>query len=731
MNRLRSFRRLFHPRHWPAWAKIVAALVALIALAGIATVGGIAIKYSRIAAGYDLKAVDEMETGALVRDSAGKDLGRIFIESRSLVRLDEVSPLLVDAVVATEDARFFHHPGFDMIGMLRSAVVNVEAGEIKQGGSTITQQLARHVYHLRGKSFDRKFTEIFVALRLEERYSKHRILEHYLNRIYLGSGFYGIGSATEGYFGVAPSQVNLAQAATIAGIIKGPSSFSPFVDADEARRVRNLTLCRMRDLGMIGEKECSETCALPVEVLPESQRDNQPDFALEAIRREVESHFSKRLQLDGGTVESTLEGRLNLVAVEAIQRQLEKVEAEHPESTRTGDRRCSADERLEGAAVVIDNQSGALLAAVGGRDFATGSFDRAFLGRRPPGTAFLPFVYATYLDQDPTHLHAEVLDAPLDNASVMVGGTDGMLAEWGADAGRFEDRLTMPFAFVKSKTGAAVRIGNRCKFDDFIALVKQSGIRSELRPYPASFLGSSSVRVIELARAFTAFPNAGAPCPPVTTVTAVNDRHGGRHVGPDGLPPAGAMRPETAVILRELMAARLREPRYAEMLAVNGLDRLGLIGQPGSSYGFHDGWFLGSDRHVTCAVWVGQADGRKLPVDYPGLTMAMPIWSEIMAAACDSHPEGWPLDADHLDDAVCLRSDGRATAACLDDPAGLVIRSPVLAGFRSEACRHADLDHEPDAPPKAVPVVNSAHHRYVEPQGPIVEGEDPYRVELR
>ena len=724
-RRFSSLRRLIQIRAWPMWAKAIAAVVSLVALVGMIAVGAVAAKYATIARGFDLDAVDEMQVGTLVRDREGEEIGRLFIEDRKFVTLDEVPQVLIDSVVATEDCRFFDHWGVDLRGCARSAVVNFKHGCIKQGGSTISQQLARHVYRMRGRNYDRKLTELFLALRMENRYSKQEILGHYLNRIYLGSGFYGVGSAARGYFGKEVGELQLEEAALLAGIIKSPSRFSPFNDPTEAKRVRDLTLGRMRDLDMISKERHASATASPVKVVPASMRDDRPYFAMEAVRREIEADYPEKLQLDGGEISSTLDNHLTTAAIQAIQNHLQDTEATHLECLTFDGEPSGPAHRLEGAAVVIENRTGDLIAAVGGRDFRTGSYDRAFLGRRPAGTSFLPFVYGSYFSIDRANSMAEVIDAPLDNKTVMVGGTEGMLGEWSADAGSFEGTLPASRAFIRSKTGATVRIGNEVGTDRLEQLTRSLGFQGALPSYPSTYLGATPVSLIEMARAFSAFANDGSPAPEPHLIHRLSDRQGGRfeHTHEVSSTPDG-LQPEAAMMVRQLMVARLREPSYDVVLHRHGLSGGGLAGQAGSSYHFEDGWFIGFDKNITCAVWVGYADGRPLPVKFPGKRLAMPIWAEIMQAATSGRPDGWQMSTES-ENAFCLVSGQPATDECLEDPDHLVVDGDAFLSRAPEATAEATAD----APPKAIPVAQIREGtRVVAPQGAIVVGEDPYRL---
>lgn len=708
---------------WPKLLRWLLYLTLLGIIAAVVTYLIVASKYSKLAETYDLENINRMEEGTLVLGSKGEKIGRILIEDRLFVSLDDVPQLLKDAVIATEDSRFYLHSGIDKRGILRSAIVNLKAGGIRQGASTITQQLARHAFKLRGRTFDRKLTEIFVAKRLADRFTKDEILEHYLNRIYLGSGFYGVGSAARGYFGKKVKDLTVGQAAILAGIIKSPSRFSPFNNPDKAKHVRNLSLRRMHDLAMISRDYYDWARFSPIEVLAEEERFTRPHFALQATRRELENRFPQRLDLEGGEIYTSLDLDLTLSAIDALQDQLAKVEEDHPlefPDSRKG--------RLEGAVIVLENETGNVVAAVGGREHRTSPFDRAFKAKRPPGTAFLPITYAAYFSSQPDNHFAPVLDAPLDNRTVMVGGDRGILAEWSATADEYLGNIPAPLALLRSKTSASVRIGNRTGVQDLIAIAEDIGIKSPLQPYPATFLGGSPVKLVELAQAYATIASGGQTHREVTIIKEAVQRRGTSHRNFAPSAESSTLSPEAARLTREILVARLRLPEHDAILSSHGISGTGLAGQDGSSYGFLDGWFIGFDQNHTCAVWVGHQDGESLGIPHAGLEIAMPIWAHVMSELTHGNPTGWPMSEDPSSSKVCLRSGQKCTDACLADQGAGFVR--LFSHSSLEECSVHARSRFDDAP-RAVVVKEGPRrpfeHRPVFPKEPVLLGIDPYR----
>lgn len=727
-DKLRSrfdVRKWAPPFRWAAYGAIAIAIFSF--LLGI----GIAVKYGYIARfKYDIAEVEQLEKGCAVISSEGEEIGRLFVEDRILVPLDEISHHLRDAVLATEDSRYYDHGGFDIKGMFRAAYVNLKERSIKQGASTITQQVTRHVFRLRGKNFDRKFTEIFLARRLEAGYSKDEILEIYLNRIYLGSGYYGVGAAARGYFGKKVDELTLSEAALLAGIIKSPASYSPFVSPEKAKTVRNLTLYRMETLGMISEERLREAREEPVVVQNSIDRDKRPFFAMEAIRREIEARYSKTKRLDGGEVLTTINGRMQDSAIDALREHLARIKSRYglAEPSLEGN-------ELDGAIVIIENSTGKILASVGGSNFKEAPFDYALAARRRPGTAFIPFTFASYFSTDKTAFMTPVLDAPKDNRTVMIGGKDGPMPEWGDGKDQYLGLIPAARALLEARSAAAVRVGHKAGLENTINLARNCGIESPIRPYPASFVGNNPVKLVELTRAYSAFASGGRPCPAPHFLESIRFDRGRVETPRRPRKSNLSMPPHAADQVREVLAARLRHPGYSSTLAQYGLEQSGLAGMSGSSQGFSDAWFVGFDSEITCGVWIGFNEAETLKLEDPGRVLAFPLWSEVFFAATDGSPDGWPLLANTVNNkgSLCIKSSCKGSLHCLEENHPLVSLNSVRSSPIDQICEPGA-----DAPPtnpeirpavivEAIPIQKNA----VTPTMPVLVGDDPYALKLR
>src|SRR5438477_7312090 len=477
------------------------------------------------AATFDLNKLEQMESASVILDRNDKIFGQIYVDNGETIPYEQLPRDLVNAVISVEDAKFYQHHGYAISGILRASLKNVVSGRVRQGASTITQQLARNSFALKGKTFRRKLLEIFVARRIEDNLSKQKILELYLNRIYFGGGLYGAEAAARGYFGKHARELSLSECAMLAGIIKSPNRLSPWNDKAASRDARNYALSRMRELGLIDSGKFATTQSQDV-VIGNRQNAQGQNYAVDYIRQQVINTVGwGRAMNEGFRIHTTVDGELQKVAEESLRKNLDKAEqhpgydhqthAEYAASFRQAKSNGTASsqpapEYLQGAVIGLNNETGGILVLVGGRDFEHNQYNRALQVKRPAGTAMLPLVYATAFEQGmfPGSL---VEDSPLDNRAVMIGGMTGILGEWGPESAdnRYEATINARQALVKSKNGATVRIGMEAGLDEVLRLWRTAGIRSSLRPYPATLLGSSEVTLAELALAYTIFPNGG------------------------------------------------------------------------------------------------------------------------------------------------------------------------------------------------------------------------------
>ena len=567
---------------------------------------------------------------------------------------------------------------------------NFTAGHVRQGASTITQQLARNSFSLKEKTFRRKLLEIFLARRIEESFGKQKIMELYLNRIYFGGGLYGAEAAARGYFAKPARELSLAECATLAGLIKSPNRLSPWSDKAASREARNYALGRMRDLGFIDRQKCASAQAEDV-VIGSRQNAQGQTYAVDYIRQQVIAAVGwDRAMNEGFRIHTTIDADLQKVAEDSLRKSLDQAE-QHPgynhqtyadyaanfKKAKSSNTMSSqpAPEYLQGAVIALDNQTGGILVLVGGRDFEHNQYDRALQAKRPAGTAMKPFVYAAAFENG-MYPGSVVEDSALDNRAVMIGGTTGILGEWGPESeeNRYEGAMTARQALAKSKNGATVRIGMDAGLDEVLQLCRTAGIRSPLRPYPATFLGSSedharrararlhdfSERRLASERA----PHSGA------------HRRKGRHRRLARTTRAGqpAKRHQTGDRLRSSFlpgrCARIRHGKsraHAIRLEENSRPRA----KTGTAYDFTDALFAGYDSAITCAVWAGFDKPQKIYRGAFGREIALPVWVDIMNASVARYPPkeiAQPATLKKFE--ICSRSGLLATDKCYDTVKG-------------------------------------------------------------
>jgi 1A family penicillin-binding protein len=641
------------------------------------------------AATFDLNKLDQMESASVILDRNGKIFGQIYVENRQTVPYDQIPRDLVNAVVAVEDARFYQHHGYAPWGILRAGLKNLTAGRVRQGASTITQQLARNSFALKGKTFRRKLVEIFLARRIEDNFNKQKIMELYLNRIYFGGGLYGAEAAARGYFGKPAGEMTLEECATLAGLIKSPNRLSPWSDKAGSRDARNYALTRMRELGFIDNARCvaAQSSALVVGNRQNAQGQN---YAVDYIRQQVINAVGwGRAMNEGFKIHTTIDGDLQKVAEESLRRSLDKAEqhsgydhqtyaeyaARFKQAKSSGTASAQpAPDYLQGAVVGIDNDTGGILALVGGRDFEHNQYDRALQAKRPAGTAMLPFVYATAFEQG-MYPGSLVEDSPLDNRAVMIGGMTGILGEWGPESAdnRYEGAMTARQALAKSKDGASVRIGMDAGLDEVLQLCRTAGIRSNLRPYPATLLGSSEVTLLELALAYTIFPNGGWRTSAPHILEKIEEKDGTVWVAQREIKKESVIKPETAYEVHSCLVDALETGTGKEARTELGLKKFPAAGKTGTAYDFTDALFAGYDSNVTCAVWAGFDKPQKIYRGAFGRELALPVWVDIMNAAAEHYPpQEIKRTAGLKEVEICSRSGMLATDKCYD-----TIKSPT------------------------------------------------------
>jgi len=526
------------------------------------------------------------------------------------VPLDLLPRYVSDAVIATEDQRFYDHHGVDPLGMVRAAIINLRQGRTVQGGSTLTQQLAKNLYLSSDRTFARKLEEFTLALWLEQRLSKSDILELYLNRVYLGSGAYGIDAAARRYFGKPARNLKLGEAAMIAGLLKAPSKYSPLANPGIARARARLVLSQMQEAGFITAEDERKAADEVSRSFDRSERAGPAgaDYAVDYVMEQLAPAYVMGVAAgtEGLIVETTLDRTVQANASAIVEQFIAS--------------RGPALGTSEAAAVVLD-RDGALLALVGGRSYAETQFNRAVKAARQPGSAFKPFVYLAALEAGYTP------DSVVDDLPLSVGG-------WAPrnDNGEYLGPMALRTALAKSVNAVAARLTLKVGPARVAQAARRLGIRSPLAKDATLSLGTSEVSLLELTGAYNVLANGGRAAEPyvVRQVRALN-----------GEVLFTRKAPAAAQVIAAAQVTAMNDMLNDAL--VSGTGKRAVIplhaaaGKTGTSQGFRDAWFIGYTAYLTTGLWAGNDDGRAMNRVVGG-SLPAEIWREIMLGAHASKP---------------------------------------------------------------------------------------------
>ena len=546
-------------------------------------------------------------------------------EQREPVRLGEVPRPLVDAVLAVEDQRFEEHPGIDLWRVLGAAWANLIAGEVRQGGSTLTQQLVKNFFLTPERNFTRKLKEAAMSLLVEARYPKPAILEAYLNEIYLGqrgpTSIHGVGEASLFYFGKPVRSLQLEDAALLAGLISSPGDHSPFAHPDESLARRNLVLQLMLEQGRIDAAAHAAARAAPLSIATRTTEPRETRYFLDALRSQLPNLYDEEaLEGDGLRIYSTLDLRLQQIATQALREGLQQLEKKHPKLAG------SSKARLQGCLVVLRPQTGEVLALVGGRDYGESQFDRCLQSRRSAGSAFKPFVYIAGLEAARGAAPVITLASTLDDAPLSIKTASGKWSPANYDH-KFHGRVGVREALEKSLNVATVRLAREVGVGHIIDFPKRLGIESPLEPVPALALGAADVTPIELARAYATLANGGKR-PTLRFFEDLSDASG-RTLERNAAESESVLDPGTSFLAVSLLEGVVNR---GTAHAVRDAGITGPVaGKTGTSDESKDAWFAGFTPEMVAVVWVGFDQPRDMKL--PAASLAVPIWLRFLRDA--------------------------------------------------------------------------------------------------
>ncbi|MFN3396715.1 MAG: penicillin-binding protein 1A [Thermodesulfovibrionales bacterium] len=568
-----------------------------------------------VAGGYiywaitDLPALRGLEEYApaessLVYSSDGKVLAELYLERRTFVPHYLIPDHVKKAFVSIEDVRFYYHPGVDIIGILRALINDIREMKIAQGGSTITQQLAKMLFLKPEKTLTRKIKEALLSIKIEKRYTKDEILGLYLNQAYFGTRAYGIEAASQVYFGKSVKNLTVGDAALLATLPKSPTHYSPFKNPEKALERRSMVLKQMLSHGFINKAQYAEAEREPLPKVPHFRRYEAPYF-IEMLRQELEPKFNNDLYTGGYRIYSTIDYELQKAAEEAVRKGVESVE----KRVRSG---------VEAALIAIDLRTGAIKAMVGGTNFWRSQFNRATQALRQPGSAFKPFVYLTALEEG-----KRADDIILDSPITLKGARPGQVWVPKNYDGKYNGPVSMRTALAKSLNAATVRLASEVGVENIIDTAKVLGIKSNLQPYLPIALGASDVTLMEMVSAYGVFAT-GKYVKPVLYERVTNK---------NGIAVVEKS-PEITDILSEDVMDGMRTLLRAvveEGTAIKARElKRSLYGKTGTTNDYTDAWFIGFDDRLVVGVWVGRDDHKPIGLKETGARAALPIWIDFM-----------------------------------------------------------------------------------------------------
>ena len=562
------------------------------------------------------------DQGGRILDRYNRVMGRLELVRRVNVPLSAVPEFVQQAFIATEDRRFYKHGGLDWRGFFRALAANLKAGRTREGFSTITMQVARNTFAVRrypARSLRQKLAELRLSRLIEHSLTKQQILELYFNVIYMGNGVYGVEAASRDLFGKSVNRITLPQAATLAALPKAPSVYTPRRHPQRALERRNLVLSLMVQQGYVSANRLPGLQATPLGIAKDEWRPQDPNdsYALDAVRTLVDSI------IQGGTadivdltVRTTLDRNAQIAADRAVRRRASAIQSE-----------ASRRAPIQGAMVAIDPRNGDIRALTGGRQYERGTFNRALLAHRQPGSAFKPFVYAAAMAAGYTP-SSEVDDDPID---VIQGRSVWSPANYNDD---YAGRITFRKALIRSANAATVRVSQAVGIPRVLAQARKNGIVSPLPDLPSVALGTAEVTPIELVTAYAPFANGGFKVRPrlIRSISAANDIPIWQDPDPDLRNRQLVMDPRDAYQVTSMLQSVVD---YGTGRVVRDYGVKGLVaGKTGTTNSGTDVWFVGYTPTIVAAFWFGFDTPAPISYDASGGRLAAPAWAEF-------YQQGW------------------------------------------------------------------------------------------
>lgn len=539
-------------------------------------------------------------------------------EQRQLISIQEVPEHLIFSVLAAEDKRFYHHYGIDPMGMLRALFTNVIHGYIKQGGSTLTQQLAKNYFLTPERTLSRKYHELLLSIIIELIYEKNEILEIYLNEIYLGQqgsvSINGIGEASYFYFGKHVSELSLSESATIAGLIKAPNYYSPYINKERCRNRRDIVIQNMFKNGWVSKDQLTLAIDSPVKTSGFTTHFREAPYFVDYLSKQLATLYSaEKLSSLGLKIYTTLDSQVQIAAERALKKGLARLEKSNPALVRS-----DPVKKLQGAVIVIQPKTGYILAMVGGRNYSESQFNRISQARRQPGSAFKPFVFLSGLDK-----FTPASRLSNTQKTYIVDGKEWKPQNFGSI---YDDHVSMRTALAKSCNLATIDLSVKVGLNCIVRTALAFGFSTPLREYPSISLGAFDVIPIELAQAYCVFAADGIQ-PYLLSLKNVLDENDEvlerRHINIKRL-----ISPEKAFIINSMLRSVVTDGT-ARSLRNFGIS-FPVSGKTGTTNNYRDAWFIGYTPDILALIWVGFDNGDS--IYSTGSKAALPIWADIINA---------------------------------------------------------------------------------------------------
>ena len=631
----------------------LAATIAALTFTLVSFVGSIWFVYDvlhDLPSASELRDVGTMAQATTLYDRNNQPAFTIFQERRVATPLADISPNLVRAIIAIEDQRFYEHNGIDLVRILAAAVANLRVHRAAQGGSTLTQQLARQSFLTSDKTLRRKVKEAVLAWRLEREFTKDQILELYLNKVYFGDGLYGVEAASLGFFGKHARDLDVAEGALLAGLVKSPSTYAPTVNLDRAVARRNVVLQAMRDTHVI-DGATYEMAFRSRPQLSDALRSEEMygQYFKEEVRKQLVQRFGwDRVYQGGLKVYTTIDVEMQRAAEAEVARSLAEIEKR--QLKRHAQPQASPDP-LQAALVALDPMTGEVRALVGGRDFDHSRFDRATQAKRQAGSAFKPFVYAAAIEEGFTP--SMVITGLSDPIATLQGA-------WVPDDHSTGDSMTMRTALRTSSNRAAVQMLQQVGIPTAVNYAQRLGI-GNLPEVPSLALGSGEVTLLSMTAAYSAFASQGMFAPP-SLIRRVDDATG--HVlYTSSTREERALSEATAYIMTSMMSDVINAGTAWQARRVGFM--LPAAGKTGTTNDYHDAWFIGFTPHLVTGVWVGYDMPRTIIANGYAGDLAVPLWGRFMEAATQGDPpDRFAMPPTVVPVTVCRLSGKLPTDAC-------------------------------------------------------------------